>query len=383
METIKGLHYRTLEPLQIAMQQGNIVNIIRFQPNATDDLPLIAPGLIDCQVNGYKGIDFNDPSTGADAIHQLTFQLLQQGVTTFFPTVITNTGEQLKICLSNIADACNQSDLVSACVGGIHLEGPFISPEDGPVGAHNKLRVRPPDWSFFEKLQQAAGGRIRIITLSPEWPGAASFTQRCVQNSVIVSIGHTAATGPQINEVVEAGAVMSTHLGNGTHQVLPRHPNYIWEQLAEDRLAATFIGDGFHLPPAVIKVIMKMKGGKCILVSDSVSLAGMSPGIYTTAVGGRVVLTKEGKLHLQNQPHTLAGSATTLLQAIENIAGLQLLPLSKSWELGSVNPARLLELPQQNGLTETAPADLVLFHKNSKNISIQTVYKGGKIFTSN
>lgn len=225
-------------------------------------------------------------------------------------------------------------------------------------------------------MNDAAEGLIRIITLSPEWPQAAHFTRQCVQRGIIVSIGHTAANTVQIERVVDAGAIMSTHLGNATHQVLPRHPNYIWDQLADDRLWAGFIGDGFHLPHQVIKVILKVKENKAILVSDSVSVAGMPPGNYTTPVGGHVVLTAEGKLHLEGKPGVLAGSAQTLAQAIKHLCKQELITLAGAWNLASVNPFSLMN-KGRTGLYKGCRADLVVFNDNDKAFSILATYKNG------
>lgn len=376
-QVITGVHYQTGQSIQIVVQNGLIKSITPSDTSNHAQLPYIAPGLVDLQVNGYNGVDFNDTSLTVKNVTAVTQQLLAQGVTTYLPTVITNSDYHIKMLLSIIAEACDQSNLVSDCIGGIHLEGPFISLQEGPLGAHDKQHVRAPDWDLFEQWNAASGNRIKIVTLSPEWAEAAAFTSRCVERGIIVSIGHTAATTEQITAVVDAGAVMSTHLGNGSHQVLPRHPNYIWDQLANDKLSAGFIGDGFHLPASVIKVILKMKGQKAILVSDSVSLAGMPPGSYHTPVGGGVILTNDGKLHLLNKPNTLAGSARTLVQAIAHLYKNNISTLPDAINLASANPASLLGLPHQTGLTDGAPADLALFYKRENALQIAATYKQG------
>ena len=377
IHTVRGIHYATGSPVAVTTQSGIITDIHPLTGKDAEDLPFIAPGLTDMQVNGYRGIDFNSSSLQVNDIIRCTALLAEQGVTTYFPTVITNTPENMQASLSAIAEACSTSGYAASCIGGIHLEGPFISREEGPVGAHNRQLVRPPDWQLFETLYRASGERIKIVTLSPEWPEAAVFTRRCAALDIIVSIGHTAANTSQIEEVVTAGATMSTHLGNASHQVLPRHPNYIWDQLADERLAAGFIADGFHLPVAVIKVILKVKQHKAILVSDSVSLAGQLPGNYTTPVGGEVVLTAGGKLHLKEQPDVLAGSAQTLLQSVANLYRQNPGSMAACWELASGNPARLLNMPQQNGLQRGAPADFVLFNNNGSSFDVAATYKAG------
>ena len=158
---------------------------------------------------------------------------------------------------------------------GFHVEGPHISPDDGPRGAHPQRWVRPPDLDEFRRWQDATDGRIRIVTLSPEWPEAPRYIEALVAKGVVASIGHTKATAQQIADAVSAGATLSTHLGNGAHPVLRRHPNYIWEQLAEDRLMADFIVDGIHLPTSFLKVALRAKGiERSVLVTDARSPAG-------------------------------------------------------------------------------------------------------------
>ncbi|GAB2519118.1 N-acetylglucosamine-6-phosphate deacetylase [Spirosoma aerophilum] len=370
---LSGIHYQTDEPVDVTMQAGIVTNIQKREHASEEDLPYIGPGLVDMQVNGFGGVDFNDAALTVDEISSITRSLLKLGVTTFYPTVITNADETIRTILKTIRQACETSPLVAACIGGIHLEGPFISPEEGPLGAHPKSHVKAPDWSLLQSFIEASGDRIRLITLSPEWPGSAEFIRQCVAHGLLVSIGHTAASPAQIQEAVDAGARLSTHLGNAAHQLLPRHPNYIWEQLAQDRLAASVIADGFHLPPSVLNVILRMKGQKTILISDSVSLGGMPPGNYHSPVGGAVTLTEEGKLHLAGKPTVLAGSAQPLLWGVHQLVRLQLASLTQAWNMASINPSRLLNLPQQGGLTIGAPADLVLLRVGE----VIDVYKKG------
>ena len=159
-----------------------------------------------------------------------------------------------------------------------------------------------------------------------------------------MAIGHTAATVEQIRAAVDAGARLSTHLGNGSHSVLPRLENYVWEQMADDRLFASLIFDGHHLPPAVMKVMVRSKGmRRALLVSDSVALAGSPPGVYETLVGSRVELETTGRLNLYGKPY-LAGSLSSLLDGVSNGMALAGLSLVDCVRMASVNPARLLRL---------------------------------------
>ena len=153
----------------------------------------IGPGLIDLQINGINGIDFNVPSlTGEEVVNACRY-LLSNGVTTFLPTVITNSDENIISILQTINEACLSNSLVSECVWGIHLEGPFISPEDGAKGAHDKKFIKAPDWELFLRYQEAAGGRIKLITLAPEWEGSYPFIKKCRDHGILVSIGHSMA----------------------------------------------------------------------------------------------------------------------------------------------------------------------------------------------
>ncbi|OZB92880.1 N-acetylglucosamine-6-phosphate deacetylase [Paenibacillus sp. XY044] len=386
---LEGIHALTGEHIRLTLAGGVIAGYeVLGTPEGAEsrreaaaqmgeqDLPLIGPGLVDLQINGYAGLDLNTHPLQADTVRRLNERLWAEGVTSYFPTLITNSDEALRSGLGTIAEMCESGDHNMA---GIHLEGPFISPEDGPRGAHDARYVRAPDWELFQSWQEAAGGRIRIVTVSPEWPEAVDFIERCTDSGVLVSIGHTAASSAQIQAAVQAGARMSTHLGNGAHPVLPRHPNYIWDQLAEEPLWASVIADGFHLPDAFLRVAAKVKGERLILVSDAVSFGGMPPGTYDTHIGGRVTLTPAGRLHLAGQPALLAGSALPMTAGIAHLAGRGIASLGEAWAMASVRPASLLGLPAAQGLAPGAPADVALFTKDTAGIRILRTYKRGQL----
>ncbi|MEK4042633.1 amidohydrolase family protein [Paenibacillus sp. FSL H8-0048] len=378
---ISGRHYRTGLPLEVHVNEGVIeaVHTLAESPHMAD-WPCLAPGLVDLQVNGGWGLDLNTLPLKPETVAGLSRRLLARGVTSYCPTLITHRLDKLTQAVSAIAEAVRTQPDNAGLIAGIHLEGPFLSPEDGPRGAHPLEHICPPDWEAFCRWQEAAEGLIRIITVSPEWPGAAAFISRCSATGVRVSIGHTAASPEQIREAVAAGAVMSTHLGNGTHLTLPRHPHYLWEQLAADELYGCMIADGCHLPDTLLKVILRVKRNRAILVSDAVSLSGMAPGAYRLHIGGDVVLTPEGRLHLAGHPQLLAGSAMMLADQVAYLARAGLAPLADAIDCASVQPARLLALPQAAGLTAGAPADLIGFRKGGGGgLEIQAVWKNGRI----
>lgn len=324
----------------------------------------IAPGLVDIQVNGYDGHDANGVDATPEAIIALVRSLWRQGVAAFCPTVVTQSEAHICRCLRAIAAACAADPLVARSIPCIHVEGPYISPDDGPRGAHPLAHVRPPSLAEYRRWQEAAGGRVGLITLAPEHEGSLAYIRAVTAEGVVVAIGHTGAEGAQIRAAVEAGAQLSTHLGNGAHAQLKRHPNYLWDQLADDRLWASLIFDGHHLPPPVMKVMLRAKGlERAILTSDSVALGGRPPGVYTTAVGGQVELLPTGRLNLYGTPF-LAGSASCLREGVSGAVRHAGITLAQAVRLASANPARLLRLDGPGGrgtVRSGAGADLTLF----------------------
>ena len=333
----------------------------------------LAPGFIDLQVNGFGGVDFNDPATTTEQIAQAICKLWRTGVTHLLPTVITGSHEHLAACFTNLVKAADEFPEVAYATLGFHLEGPFISTEDGPRGAHPRAHARPPDWDEFRRLQDAARGGIRLITLAPEWEGALAFIEQAVKANIIVALGHTAATPDRIREAVSAGATMSTHLGNGSHAQLARHPNYIWEQLAADELHASLIVDGHHLPPAVVKCFLRAKSvARSILVTDAIAAAGCPPGRYQLG-DAAVELTPQGRVCLPGTPY-LAGSAVQMHEAIANTVKFSDATLGEAIQMATANPAALLGLSDAHGeLAAGRAADVVVLNWNEQTRSLAVV----------
>jgi N-acetylglucosamine-6-phosphate deacetylase len=401
-ERIEGLHYRTASPIRILVRGGRIAEIAcvtprartggrpAIAPSATSDEVLaqsdpvwLGPGLVDLQVNGFRGADVNAAAVSPAAVQELVSHLWSVGVTRFLPTIITAASEQIAAALRAVAAACEDAPDVAATVAGIHLEGPFISPEPGPRGAHAAHHVTGPDWETFARWQEAAGGRIRLITLAPEWPATETFVRACVRTGVRVAIGHTAATTDQIQRAVAAGATLSTHLGNGAHALLPRHPNYIWDQLACDHLWASFIGDGFHLPAAVMRVICAVKREHAFLVSDTVALGGLAAGNHVSPVGGDVVLAPDGRLFLRDQPELLAGSAVPLVDAVGRVPAAGVCTFADAWDMASTRPAAYLGEDTAAGLQPGLPANIVAFRRTAAGVRIERVWARGRVVFSN
>jgi N-acetylglucosamine-6-phosphate deacetylase len=338
----------------------------------------VTPGWIDLQVNGFAGVDYNSPSASHEQIGHSIRSMFSTGVSRFFPTVITGPPELMAGALRNLAaarDALPEGRAMEA----FHLEGPYISPEDGPRGAHPSVWVRPPDLDEFHRFQDAAEGNIRLVTLAPEWPQAPRFIEELVREGVVASIGHTGASAADLDSAVGAGATLSTHLGNAAHAILPRHSNYIWQQLAEDRLAASFIVDGIHLAPSFLNVALRSKGlERSILVTDAVAPAGCAPGPYKLGEID-VELDADGSVRLLGGTR-LAGSALRMDDAIANVMKLARLSLRQAMPLVTRNPARIGRLvSRQRGLNPGDRADLVRFHydESTGKVSVLETYLAG------
>ncbi len=378
---LQGNSYKHNTPIEIALQGDHIHTIVPSSETLPDTI-FIGPGFTDLQVNGYGGIDYNEVYADPLKLSSIAKLLYKEGVTSHFPTIITNSNEQINRLIKQVVTLRKQDELSRWSIEGLHIEGPFISGIDGPRGAHPKEFVQAPDWNLMMQWQDAAEGLIKIITLSPEWENVNSFIEQCVKNDILVFIGHTCATHQQLLDAVSAGASMSTHLGNGMHPVLVRHPNYLWSQLADDRLGASIIADGFHLPAEVIHVFKKVKNEKLILVSDSVSLAGMPPGDYDLHIGGQVTLTPAGKLHLRNNPAIFAGSANHIKHGVSFLVKNKMTTLAEAWEMASVRPQKMVH-PDLPIFEVDANADLVVIEKQVDQLkTIKTIKRGKQVYAA-
>src|SRR6516164_3809354 len=351
--------YRTAQSLDIVCEHGKIA---RVDAAPTDDTtaPWVAPAFCDVQINGCDGISFNSETLTREEIRHVVETCRRHGIAQLCPTLVTGSFEALMHGFRTIREACAEDPDLAQAIVGIHLEGPYISPEDGPRGAHPKAHVRPPSWDEFHRFQaEAAHGMIRMLTLAPETRGALPFIEKVAQTGVVVALGHTAATGACIRDAIKAGARISTHLGNGSHAVLPRHDNYIWEQMAADELWASIICDGHHLPPAVVRCILRVKTpGRTILTCDASSLAGLPPGRYQ-AWGQDLEVLAEGKIRVADT-HYLAGSWSFTDSCLDKVIRFAGVSLRDAVDMAGARPRQLLGLPPRR-LEAGQPAELVLF----------------------
>ena len=336
----------------------------------------IAPGFVDIQVNGFAGVDFNRPDVPPSEIARALDMILSTGVTRCLPTVITGPPDDMIACLRNLARARRELPKGRA-MAGFHVEGPHIAAEDGPRGAHPLASVRPPDLEEYRRWQDATEGGIRLITLSPHWPGAGAYIEAITRDGVTASIGHTGASKEQIDAAVNAGARLSTHIGNAGHAVLPKHPNYIWDQLAEDRLNASFIVDGIHLGAAFLRAALRAKTvSRAVLVTDASAPAGAAPGRYRLGAQD-ADLTPDGRVVLAGT-NRLAGSALKMNDAVANVIRMAGVSLREAVEMATTHPARLIQLEgRTRGLAVGERADLVVF-RAAEGITVDAVYLDGE-----
>jgi N-acetylglucosamine-6-phosphate deacetylase len=357
---IRARHYVTGELVDIVIEDGVIRSINHPLPKPADvQAAWVAPALFDLQINGCDAHSFNSDRLTVDNVRHVVEVCRKHGIGGFCPTLITNSLEAITHGLATIREACEADAEIVRAIPAIHLEGPYLSAEDGPRGAHPRQHIRKPDWNEFQRWQEAAGGRIRLMTLAPELEGALDFIERLAKSNVVVSVGHTAASPARIREAISAGARLSTHLGNGCHAMLPRHDSYFWEQLSADELWASIICDGHHLPPALIRAILRVKTpARIILTCDASSLAGMPPGRYREWDQDLEVLS-EGKIVVADSGF-LAGSWSFTDHCIGHAVRDGGVSLREAIEMASVRPRQLLGLPIQR-LEVGQSADLVLF----------------------
>ncbi len=384
---IVARRYDTGQIVKLELSAGTLVAIIPAWPETadqTESLPWVSPGLIDIQVNGYGGQEFSAPTITAEKVASIAAVMPSFGVTRLLPTLTTESHENLLRAVRAVVEACKQSADTERLIAGIHLEGPYISPEDGARGAHPRQHCRLPDFNEFQRLQDAAEGCIRVITLAPELPGALEFIARATASGVVVGIGHTMADAQLVRAAADAGARLSTHLGNGCPSVLPRHNNCIWAQLAEDRLVASLIVDGHHLPPPVVKSLVRAKSPeRCILVSDMSGMAGLPPGRYPGNLCD-VEILPDGKLVIAGQRELLAGATAPISVGLVNAMHFAGLSLADAVAMASVRPAALLGLCPA-GFEEPRSADLVVFSvgptskEGTGEIHVLATFCGGKL----
>jgi N-acetylglucosamine-6-phosphate deacetylase len=375
---IEGILYSTEKPVSIEVSDGKIIGIKPGKKSSDGPQLFVAPGLVDIQINGYNGIDFSDPGLTPEDLRNIVEGLWEVGVTSILATVTTASDEQLLGAFMALSNGLSDP-AVSMTIPGFHLEGPYISPVQGFRGAHPEIHIRPPDLQEFKQYQEAANNMIRLLTVAPEFEGVIPIIEYCTDNDIVVSLGHHNGSAEQITAAVDAGASFVTHLGNGCANMIHRHNNPLWPQLAEDRLTAGLITDGFHLNKAEVQTFYKVKGDELtVLVSDAVDLAGLPLGEYNRW-GGVVELTADVvKFPAEN---VLAGAASPISKCVGNMMQFTGCSLESAINMATRNPARLIGLDDVGEIKVGKRADLILFSMEEDGIHIrQTLLNGDVVY---
>ena len=335
-------------------------------------------GFFDPQVNGFAGVDFNSPRLTPEGLHHAILSLASTGITRFLPTLVTSSYERMVCQLKILTEALSEDPLLQKMCLGIHLEGPYISPEEGPRGVHPREFVRPPRWEELEKFQEACEGRIKCVTLAPEVKGAIPFIEKAVPQGIVIGIGHTHAAERDVELAVQAGARLSCHLGNAPSALLPRHRDLIEKQLAMDQLMASIIVDGIHLSPDVVKNYIRAKGvSGIVLTTDSMAGAGAPSGRYT--LGDQEVEVTSDRATRSVTTSRLAGSTLTMDRAITNVIRFAGIDLVSALRMATKNGQKLF--PEVKGeISSGASADLVLFDYQQDLVIRSAWIEGEKIF---
>jgi len=368
--------------IDVLVEKGKVVRVSSYQKGSScdfggDDLYLCS-GFFDPQVNGFAGVDFNSPSLTAEGLHWAALSLAATGVTRFLPTLITSSHEKMVRQLEIIADGLRNNPLLRKICLGIHLEGPYISPEEGPRGAHLRKFIRHPQWEEVERFQEACEGRIRCVTLAPELKGAIPFIKKAVAHGVVIGIGHTNASEEVLEKAVQAGARLSCHLGNAAPRPSSFRQDLIQKQLAMDQLMVSIIVDGVHLPPDAVNDFVRAKGvDRIVLTTDSMAGAGASPGRYTLG-DLEVEVGSDGAARLAGTSR-LAGSTLTIDRAIGNVMRFAGIDLPSAIHMAAKNAQKLFSEIGGEIVPEHS-ADLVLFEYQRELVVRSTWIEGKKIF---
>jgi N-acetylglucosamine-6-phosphate deacetylase len=379
---IRGKLPGTESAVNILVEKGKVVQIGPYQTGSRCDFGgtdlYACSGFFDPQVNGFAGVDFNSPCLTLERLHRAALALASTGVTRFLPTLVTSSHERMVCQLRILAEALKKDPLFQEMCLGIHLEGPYISPEEGPRGVHLREFVRLPRWEELERFEEACEGRIKCVTLAPELDGAIPFIEKAVTHGIVIGIGHTQATEKDVEQAVQAGARFSCHLGNAPSTLLPRHRGLIEKQLATDQLMASIIVDGIHLSPGVVKNYVWAKGvNRIVLTTDSMAGAEAPSGRYT--LGDLEVEVGSDGAARSVSTSRLAGSTLTMDRAVTNVVRFTGIDLASAIRMAARNGQELF--PEVRGeIISGAPTDLVLFEYQRSLVVRSTWIGGEKIF---
>lgn len=304
---------------------------------------------IDLQVNGFMGVDFNDPILDEQSIIRAANEMRRGGVEKALATIITGPLDAMCVCIANIARAIKTVPDVAATIGGLHVEGPFISPEKGYVGAHPADCCLGDDLAALDRLLDAGGGHVRLVTLAPEVDPQSRLTKHLVDRNILVAAGHTNAQVGQLEQAIESGLTLFTHVGNACPQQTHRHDNIFQRALSlAPKLKYTFIADGWHLPSFVVKNLVRLAGlDNLAVVSDAIMAAGLGPGEFQ--LGNRRVKVGTDRCARSPDGENFVGAASTMADEDQWLAEVVGMNATDRNQLLYTNPKKWLESVVKDG----------------------------------
>lgn len=345
---------------------------------ATPGLPRLLPVLVDLQHNGALGQAYNNiTADDEEALRRIAGHLLRHGVGRVLATFTTTDYPRLERAAAALRGHFGADAELNALFPGIFHEGVFISPDRGWRGGHDPEFIRDPDWERFCRLNELSGGRVRVVNVAPERPGAMDFIAKAAASGIRVALGHCHPESEVVHEAVRAGASMVTHFANGAAPEIHRFHNPLWGFLDDPGLSLGLVGDGFHLPPEVVRTALRCKGVEhCFMVSDANIYSGCNPGLYHRIGGLDCVIEKNGFIHVAGQ-EILAGAWFQQDRCVEFLTGRCDVEFETAWKLASVFPARIagIDLPL---LREGDEASFVIFENGRIR---QTVFRGAEYDT--
>lgn len=302
-------------------------------------------GYVDLQVNGYAGVDFNADTVTNKQWTEVTERLKSDGVESFLPTIITAPWDRMIHRIKNIVTAIDELPDVAKLVSGIHVEGPFINPAEGFVGAHPPKAVKPAELDLSKRLVEIGDGKIRLVTLAPERDADAESTRWLADQGIVVAAGHSDASLDQLKQSIDAGLKLFTHLGNGCPGQMHRHDNIVQRVLSvSDKISVSLIADSHHIPVfALANYLDRIPDDNIVIVSDAICAAGLGPGDYKLA-GQIVTVDQHGAAWSADRKH-FAGSAATMPEMFRVLTERMAIDRRKVEKWMGENPGRLIGSP--------------------------------------
>jgi N-acetylglucosamine-6-phosphate deacetylase len=367
---------RTLAPMKLGVEAALVDGLLVRGDVEIDDARvtgvglaspsgrgIAVPGFVDVQVNGFGGVDFLDADSAA--YRRAGDALLESGVTAYLPTLITSTERQIVAAMAEVPAAESRPRIL-----GVHLEGPFLSPNR--LGTHEAAARRDPDRQLLERL--LAAGPVRLMTLAPELAGADRLIDRLLAAGVAVSLGHSDATAAQANRAFDRGARSVTHLFNAMRPFLHRDPGIVGAALSRDDVIVSVIVDGNHLADETVQVVARAARGRVALISDAIAAAGVADG--PSSLGDIDVLVHEGTV--RGPDGQLAGSVLTMIEAVRNLHALGV-TIEEAVGAATSTPARVLDEPELGRIDVGLPADIVVLNDA---LEIERVYVAGEVLVA-